>query len=247
MGGKRWLFCSLLLLLFWPVMGQDSLQYDQRSEVYPVKFDTEKLSDYQSDPAFNYKLNQTDSNWVADFWNWLNYLWNSFWKNWFDGIELGSWVVVVVQILKYVFVGGVIALIIWLFIRLNPGRAFIKPNSPPEVLLTEEAELMQRQDLEKLISEALKTGDYRLAIRYSYLFILQQLRERELINYQVDKTNQDYRVELQSTAFASEFNQASGLYDVIWYGDFHIEVAQYKQVQKAFQHLQNRLNSLKHE
>lgn len=244
---KRWFLGIVFALLFWPVFGQDSLQYDHRLEVNTLHFDREQLEDYRSNPAFNYTENLDAHDWWEEFVEWLKYLWTSFWSNWLSGVEPGNWLVVALTILKYVFVVGVIVLIIWLFWRLNPGRAFIKPTSPPDVLLSEEAELMQQSDLKALLNSAVEQRDYRLAIRYMYLLILQQLRDEERIIYSPEKTNHDYQIELETTALASDFTRVAELYNVIWYGDFHIDEQQYSRVNRDFKKLESHLKSVTHD
>lgn len=73
-----------------------------------------------------------------------------------------------------------------------------------------------------LHSQALERGDQRQAIRSSFMWLLQLLREQQLINYRKDKTNYDYYRELAGTPYNRDFRQLSSKYEYVWYGHFTI-------------------------
>jgi hypothetical protein len=73
-------------------------------------------------------------------------------------------------------------------------------------------------DWESRLREALAAGDSRLAIRYSYMHLLQALQERNLIAYRPDKTNTEYYREL-AESLRQPFRSISRQYEYAWYGN----------------------------
>lgn len=78
-------------------------------------------------------------------------------------------------------------------------------------------------DWENEIRTAAQAGNYRLALRYGYRYLLTMLQEKELIQFQVAKTNYQYVYELKGTSFHKPVMQLTREYEYAWYGGFEIE------------------------
>jgi hypothetical protein len=89
-------------------------------------------------------------------------------------------------------------------------------------------------NFKSLIEEAEKNNNYRLAIRYYYLWLLKSLTENEIIEYDVEKTNSDYKNEITSKNIKEEFSYTSYLYNYIWYGEFNVDETQFNKAKHAF-------------
>jgi len=216
--------------------------FDKRPNLTPVELDENQIQAYKNDNDFNYSRQLDTVNWWEAFTDWLSYIWKSFWQNLFGDIQAGSWLATVLSVLKYVLIAGIVVLVVWLFIKLNPGRAFMKPQDSPEVILSEDEEIIRDKDIPGLIERALTKGDYRLAIRYYYLLMLKLLKDYELIDYQYEKTNREYRQEISNPLTAERFQQLTRLYDFTWYGDFSVNQQQFSQAKQQFLAFQNHLN-----
>ena len=88
-----------------------------------------------------------------------------------------------------------------------------------------------------LFHSLVKENNYRLAIRYYYLWLLKTLSQEDLIAYDVEKTNSDYYREIKNKHTKKEFSYASYLYNHIWYGEFDIDETQFEKAKKAFTQL----------
>lgn len=88
-------------------------------------------------------------------------------------------------------------------------------------------ENIQQADFKTLISNAESKNNYRLAIKYYFLFVLKKLDDKNLINYDPQKTAHDYQLELEETTYTSEFNKVAYYYTYIWYGEFEIDDKEY--------------------
>lgn len=96
---------------------------------------------------------------------------------------------------------------------------------------------IEQIDFDRLLKEALHQKNYRLAIRYQYLKVLKGLSSKGIIQWHFEKTNYDYFNEIENPAIKSNFKKVSYLYDYVWYGEFDIDEAHYKEAQNEFSEL----------
>lgn len=223
------------------------IRIDKNQEIQPVELDGEQFEKYKKDKSFDYVEKENPENWWQSFKSWLSGLWRSFWEGLVGDLKPGSWFFDFIQVVKYVLIAGLIGFAIWLFNRLNPGRALMKPTDSPEVLLSDEEKIIRSEDIPSLIEKAQADQNYRLAVRYSYLFILKVLKDKNLIDYQYQKTNQEYQFELKPEEVALQFDVITRLYEFIWYGDFKPTQLQYKQAKKEFDNIEQQLNAVRHD
>jgi len=95
-------------------------------------------------------------------------------------------------------------------------------------------ENIHEMDFSTLIAQTRQAGNYRLGIRYYYLWLLKKLSYREIIIWHTDKTNSDYQYEIKDPALKREFEYLSYVYDHSWYGEFPIDEAAFSKAEKAF-------------
>lgn len=94
-----------------------------------------------------------------------------------------------------------------------------------EVADTEENIL--EQDFDNLILKAKAKEDYRLATRYQFLKTLQRLKEKELIEFSLEKTNSLYVREVPDK-WRNDFARLILNYEYVWYGKFDLTLQQYE-------------------
>ncbi len=220
---------------------EKEIKYDQSENLNPPNFNQEKIRNYKSEKAFDYSEKPVEENWWTQFKNWIWGLWLKFW-HWLVGdFEAGGFISFLVHVLPYLFIFGILAFVIWLLYKLNPGATFFKSKEKPGVFFSEEEEIIKSKNIKKLIEKALANKDYRLAVRYYYLFILKKLTDAELINYEFDKTNSEYFAEIASEKINSGFRKVTTLYDYIWYGSFAVTEEDFLKAQKTFVSLENQI------
>jgi hypothetical protein len=127
---------------------------------------------------------------------------------------------------KILLISLVALLIIYLIIRAIQlkGNIFFA-RKDKKLSNGEEDELSDHfipDSWEKVIEDAAKAGNYRLAVRHSYRYLLSLLQDRELIRYQTAKTNYQYAYELTGTRIHQPFLQLTRGYEYAWYGGFPI-------------------------
>ncbi len=98
----------------------------------------------------------------------------------------------------------------------------------------EEEEVESTTDLSTLIKEAESNQQFRLATRYRYLQLLQQLQERQLIKMHGELTNWDYVNQMKSHPLVSKFTYLTYAYEYAWYGEFDLNEGQYEVLRNRF-------------
>lgn len=214
---------------------QDSteIRYDDSERVLQ-EISSEQLTEFKQDKKLQYEEKIVEYTWWNGLKNWLYNILSSFF-GWLFGLEKAAgYVAVFLRILPYLLMAIVLFLIIKFFINANTQSLLFSKENPNTVGFSEEERLIKTGDLQLLIAEALGAKNYRLAVRYNYLYILKLLTERELIDWQSQKTNEDYIKELSGSSLKSLFSKATRLYEYIWYGEFSVDELGYKKAETDF-------------
>ncbi|WP_194777336.1 DUF4129 domain-containing protein [Pararhodonellum marinum] len=219
---------------------EPQLRYDLK-ERESVALDTDQLALYRQDKAFNYLEVEVEESRLDRIRKWLYDLWTSFWRWLLGSKSTSKFFQVVIQLLPYLLMAALLGLLVWLLSKMEENRISQKQVLGNGINLKTDEELIQHTDLQSLVNEAVSTGNYRLAIRYSYLLVLQQLSQKELIKWQDQKTNDDYLRELKSAALKSDFAKITNMYDFIWYGNFELDEIKYSRAMQTFDRLKNAL------
>lgn len=204
---------------------------------------TKDLDTYRNDPDFNYEVITTKIGWWEDFKTWLGNLFLRFFE-WLFGVEeavgmLASFF----RVVPYLLLAILIFVLIRFFINVNSRALIHSKKNHPLVSLSEEEHIIKNEDIQSLIEQALAAKNYRLAIRYYYLHILKLMSDREIIDWQLQKTNDDYLNEIDKLDIKRSFTKITRLYDYIWYGNFAIDEPKYQRAETVFSNLQKNLEN----
>jgi hypothetical protein len=116
------------------------------------------------------------------------------------------------------------------------GQWIFGKNSDRKIINYEDVEKnLKLIDFQKLIAQTIKNGENRLAVRYYYLWLLKRLSEKEIIFWDVEKTNSDYVYEISNPEMKQNFSYLSYLYNYIWYGEFDLDQETFEKAQQAFE------------
>lgn len=198
--------------------------------VYKEKKFTPEFKDKYSDSDFNY-VSKTKA----------KSAWDRFWEsvaNWFNNLfKVSDGTASTGKIIKNTLLILIMLAAAYLIVRaiLNKESRWIFSRASKKISahdITEED--IRQMDFGKTISESKNREDYRLAIRYYYLWLLKKLTEREIIKWHPDKTNTDYQYEIKNETLKNDFGYLSYVYDYSWYGDFPIDEAAFIKAEKAF-------------
>lgn len=150
----------------------------------------------------------------------------------------------VFRTLVWVILGAGVLGAIYVIVKNLKGFSF---RSNPEVAVivteakTEELDIkaFSTLDLSSLIEKSIQDKNYRLAVRYYYLWAMKMLNEAQLIEFNIDKTNQDYTEELSkrnnfSRDRLSLFIQCTHYYEYLWFGNFAVTETAFLTIEKTF-------------
>lgn len=219
---------------------RESLTYDEDA-ISKTSFDKEKIEGYKNDSDFDYKEALPEDNWWTRFLRKLSDLYYDFFDWLLGGVPAeGIWSFVI-GYLPYILLVCFIAFIIWVFFKIDTGSLMMEKIKAPETLLSDDEALIQRQDLQQLIDQALANNNYRLAVRFYYLLLLQSLTNKELIDWKVQKTNHDYIYEITDLKMRKQFIKVTDIYDYIWYGNFDVDKNAFTKAESTFKTLNNQI------
>lgn len=170
-------------------------------------------------------------------------LWDRFWEaigNFLDRLFSSgnnatgtSAFEIFMRILAFLLIGFVIYMIVRAI--LNKEGMWIFGRSAKKIESSDvNIENIHELDFSKLTEETKKEGNYRLALRYYYLWVLKKMSSREIIDWHWDKTNSDYLYEIKDNTLRQDFEYLSYLYDYSWYGEFQIDSDAFHKAEKAF-------------
>ena len=127
------------------------------------------------------------------------------------------------HIFEYLLIAAVIVLIVLLVVKNDIRALFYGKSASVPIDFKEFEQDLNKMDFDLLIDDALSKKDFRKAVRLHFLKLLKELTDHNLIKWQINKTNDDYSMELVNSRYNNTFKELSLLYEYIWYGDFHLD------------------------
>lgn len=234
------LFLAFNFSLGFTLFAQE-IRYDS-SKVEIHQFDQKALDEYRADEDYQYDR-------VMD----VRYL------NWYQRARAWVWENLIAPILKPVLGSqmGVFAMIIYVVLALlviyliyallfNKKRGvFAGGSQDTGVEFSELGEDIHAINFEELLREALDSKNYTRAVNVFYLKILKQLSDLEWIDWQIDKTNQDYIFELgkKKPHLQPQFQNITRLFEFICYGHFPVNQENYQEAEQSFVTFQKELST----
>lgn len=214
----------------------DAQQADGATATEPIYTNRSFESNFKekyNDPDFDYRPKPVQKSFWDILGEWILILLGG------SGIAFG-WVGILIKTVAFI----AIAFIIYLIVRsvLNKESMWIFGRARKKVITEDaEAENIHEMDFSRLIDETKTAGNYRLALRYYYLWVLKQLSLREIIDWNWDKTNTDYLYEIKDGKLRKDFEYLSYVYDYSWYGDFPVDEKAFAKAERSFKKTLNTL------
>ena len=217
---------ELLLSIKSDATNIDSIQVDTTS-ITLVEFSD--LKEKYNSEEFIYEKNIEKSGWWNRFKQWLQDFFEI--KNTAQSSNTMDWFLNIFYVLIFIAVVYFIAKAI---INKEGTWVFGKSSAKNIIPVLDLESNIHETDFKKLIKKSEKDNNYRLAIRYYYLWLIKSLTLAEIIEYDVEKTNSDYHNEISSKEIQAEFSYTSYLYNYIWYGEFDVDQDQFEKAKRAF-------------
>lgn len=235
---KKILFILLFFFII-PIQGQTSVD---TTLVKNIVVDTSAIEQIYFNENFKDKYN--DKPFIYEEKSPVKSLWDRF-EEWFiqwlkrnfdvqDGKNATTILGYTVNTIAVILILLVIFLIVKAILN-KEGTWIFGSKSDTNLIRYDEIEKnLHLVDFEKLIKDSINSGEHRLSIRYYYLFLLKKMSEKQLIEWDVEKTNSDYIYEIKSPQLKANFEYLSYLYNYIWYGEFDLSLQEFEKAKKAF-------------
>ncbi len=244
---KTGLLTLLFFIVQWPLLaiqassgpdGNSPFGLDSAGFIYykAWAFETGYQDTYLSQKAYSYEEIQQGNNWLQRANRWVQELWSRIVERVLGGSVLSGVWSVIFQLAPFILVFMLMGLLVWLSMKFSSGSGHDRKIGFP-LPDTEEA-LLQSDKLQALVEEAMGNQDFRLALRYRYLLVLQHLIHRRLIIWKSFKTNLDYQRELQKTPHSEPFSEITRVYNFVWYGHFALDAQAYAALDSTFDYLE---------
>ena len=226
-----WLFCWQNQVEGIPLQEADTVVSAGVLDEYQLRCpETSFLQEFREDPAFNYSYQEVNFNWFGQFKRWLlRHLPGS-------QVWIGDrfWLQLTLEILLLVFV----IFLIYKLIRgkyTSPFGRKVKGSIPGDWMTGEQ---VNGRSYAQLLEDALKTGNYILAIRIQYGYTLHLLDGKGMIHADAHCPNQFYYYELKEENVRERFGRLSRIFDCVCYGEFGVDKELYSQLEQEFKDFQ---------
>jgi hypothetical protein len=134
------------------------------------------------------------------------------------------------NILGIIILIALIGLVLYFILKnRQPSNDSAIPFEPLEEDLNPAT--ISKSELELRLEEAMHLEDYRECVRIYFIFAMKELIQRRWIFWKKEKTNIHYILEMQGRPTSYQFEEIVGIYDLVWYGDYHIDKDAYFRVQ----------------
>jgi hypothetical protein len=209
------------------------LQLDS-SKVELRRFNEQTIAKYSKQKEFIYDdVTPKGLSWWDRFWRWI---WHIIEKIFSGGGTSTGISKLIFVVLKWVLIAAMVVGIVFIIIKILglDLKVLSGKSKNVEVPYEESLENIHEINFDEQIENSLQNSNYRLAVRLLYLKTLKQLSDRQLINWQVEKTNQTYVLEIEDQVIKQEFANITNQFEYIWYGEFFIDKSTFELVNQSF-------------
>lgn len=234
------LFLAIVILFFsFNLYAQNKEQKDS----LPLRYDSSNVTQLHfSDSAFNAYNSNKDFQYetkVVETPSWWDRFWRWFWKLYAEIVSTPAGEITM-KILYWALGIGALAFFLFKITKMNKLAMFSK-ESMSAIPYNIDSEDIHAIPFDEAISEALKNGNYRIAIRLLYLQNLKFLADKNLILWQPNKTNTDYWRELTNESLKQSFKNATNIFEYAWYGSHTVTENDYSIMKDELTKFQNKL------
>lgn len=233
--------CSYIILLFlaFSILGSVSIVIPDSSKI--VKIDTTfvkiKIPENEDKlfKEFDYSKNTKSTfNPITAL---IDYLINKFFKNISQknllmARQIIIWIIV---ILSLIIVYYILKKYGWGIPLLNEEK-----SAKNHVLFSDIDRPLGKYDFDKIIKEFIQKKDFRMAIRWFFIFLLFEMEKKQHIRFDSHKTINDFKFDVKDKSYYHRFAEVCLIFEYVWYGKFDLD-------ENAFQSVKNKIVELKDE
>ena len=144
-------------------------------------------------------------------------------------------------LLWLIIIGGFAAFIMIYLDNSDIGLFSRRNRSIDNRTEEEETEDIFAINYQKEIEKAVRSGNYRFAIRLHFLRLLKDLSLKHIIQFKQGGTNFDYLMQLSPTNYYKDFFRITRNYEYSWYGQFEVDEKTYVVILYEFHQFEKKL------
>jgi hypothetical protein len=224
----------LLFILLFPglLFAQKHVKVDT-SQVSVRSFNQQDLQNFKKDKDFQYDRLQEPVKSLWDrFWEWV-------WWQIDEVMRTKTGRRTVWTTLSILAIAAIVFFVVKVM-GMKDGGLFSR-NSNGDLPFTTSSEDINNISFDAAIREAIESRNFRLAIRLLYLQSLKQLSDKGYIQWQINKTNSDYIMEVAGKPWQSLFRKLTYNFEYTWYGEMNIGNEEFQNLNVQFQQFNNQL------
>lgn len=153
---------------------------------------------------------------------------------WFDILISRPW-------FKRLLLIAMVCLLVFAIIKIAISNRLMLRSKPKNFNGAEDDDVLQKDNLDNLVSQAEQQANFRLAVRYRYMRALQQMEARNIVQLDAKSTNWDYVNRMINHPLKKQFLLLTRAYEYVWYGEFALNGEQYQYLKTEFEQYNNSL------
>jgi hypothetical protein len=229
---KSFFFTFLLVFAFSALYSQKSVQSDT-SKIIERSFNTNSLQKIREDKDFQYDHYKEPPKSIWDrFWSWF------WWK--VDQImrtrqgRTTVWTIIILL--------SITAIVFFILKVMGMNKVGLFGRTSNSGLpYNVSSDDINNISFDEAIDQAISERNFRLALRLLYLQSLKKLSDKGYIEWQINKTNSDYIIEVVNKPWHSLFKSLTRKFEYTWYGEMNIGKEDFENLQLQFQQFNNQL------
>jgi hypothetical protein len=192
------------------------------------------ITKFKSDKEFIYDEAQTQ-NWWDAFWTWVSSKLSKLMGTRAFGFFQ--------EYLGYIIILAAVIIIILVLNKSKFRGLFYLSKESKMSGFKELKDDINEINFDNLIAEAVSNSNYRIAVRLYYLKSLKLLSDRKLIDWKINKTNQNYVKEIKEEELKKPFEELTNMFEWIWYGEMPIAESVFVKTKNNFLDFQSSLQA----
>lgn len=199
-----------------------------------------RLQELRSQREFQYREGKPES--TDSFWERLvAWLWRQFSRIFDTKGGRIAW-----DTIFYGLMGALLVFAVLKLLQVDITKVFGRAARSLPLAYETGQENIHELNFAEALAQAEAAGNLRLAVRLGYLQLLKQLTDRDLIDWQPDKTNQAYLRELEASRPPARpaFAELTRQFEYTWYGELPVPLALYRQVREAQHQFEQQLSGV---
>lgn len=140
-----------------------------------------------------------------------------------NGLKVNQVTEAVINIIAILSLAILLYVLIVFLMKKDGNWIFGKRNPQISIPSNDIVENIHEINFPQTIAKYEQEKDFRSAIRYQFLYMLKKLTDSKQIEWNPEKTNKEYLMEIQKSDLQKQFKEAAYIFDYVWYGEFSVD------------------------